>query len=111
MLKEEMLWYWFVNIPWVGRKTQKYLLDIYSSPSNLYQATHVEISRYIKNEKVLNSILDSKDEEKILKEAERLEKLEKVLYTISGSPSSISLNAMLLVLIILIFLADFLMSQ
>lgn len=74
MLKEEMLWYWFVNIPGVGRKTQKYLLDIYSSPSNLYQATHVEISRYIKNEKVLNGILDSKDEEKILKEYEVLSK-------------------------------------
>lgn len=72
MMEKELYWYWFLNIPGIGRMTQKKILKKWKNPEYIYQASALELSPYLKKEAQLNMFYASKNPDTILYSYEKL---------------------------------------
>ena len=58
--KEELYWYWAVNIPGIGRKILSNMLEQYQTPENIYSISEKEAALYLKP-KVLEQFVLSRN--------------------------------------------------
>lgn len=70
-MHNDAYWYWFSNLPGIGLKSQKILLEAFGHPSVVYQKTEAELSALLKK-KQLADLLASRCEKNILAGMERL---------------------------------------
>ncbi|MDE5863204.1 MAG: DNA-processing protein DprA, partial [Lachnospiraceae bacterium] len=72
MNKEDYYWYWFNNIPGIGRITCHKMLDIFGSPEKLYHAEEREIIKFLNRIPQREGFSISKDKKQILSSYQRL---------------------------------------
>ena len=63
-MNEDIIWYWFVNIPGVGRRTRNELLKIYEEPERLYYEKEKSLcDSGILKENQINAIIQKNEKE------------------------------------------------
>ncbi len=88
MMDKALYWYWFLNIPGIGRITQKKILKKWKDPESVYHASALEMSQYLKKEAQLGMFLASKDRDSILSSYDNLlkHKIQFLYYGCNGYP-------------------------
>lgn len=71
MTENDFYWYWFANIPGIGVKTQKKLLDYFIHPSVIYNTSEKEMNALL-SKKQCEALFMSKNEKIINASASRL---------------------------------------
>ena len=72
MKDNDFYWYWFANIPGIGLKTRKKLLEYFAHPRYVYEASDSEIKVFL-TKKQWERFPFSKNREKSEKEVQRLQ--------------------------------------
>ena len=72
MKDNDFYWYWFANIPGIGLKTRKKLLDYFAHPRYVYEASDSEIKVFL-TKRQWERFPFSKNREKSEKEVQRLQ--------------------------------------
>lgn len=65
MTQQDYYWYWLNNIPGIGRKTIRKLLQEYRTPEQIYLAGENQVDHFLRHDSQKNAFHLSKDEEVI----------------------------------------------
>lgn len=86
IMEKKHYWLWLNNIKGIGLKKIKYLLDYYEEPKYIWQATYDELSE-IKGIREIDkkSIIESRNDEKIIEYYDRLNKSNINFYSVEDS--------------------------
>lgn len=72
-MQNELLWFWFSNIPGLGYKSRSNLLHYFHTPESLWHLPESKIKDYITDSQ-LSAWLKSKNKDKILEDYHKLER-------------------------------------
>lgn len=107
MTKQDYYWYWLNNIPGIGRRTIRKLLEEYHTPEQIYLSNEEQIGRFLQRDKQKEAFHFSKKKDSIIKSFNRLEQKEirflhpdsteypKRFRTISDSPTGLYVKGQL----------------